>query len=355
MRYLCIVLLALASGCQGETSRGRTTLTMWHFWSEPSQRAALDSLIRDFERHHPDIDVQCTELQWGDGKAKLQLAFNAGTSPDVVHLGLDWFAEFDAGGVFAELPDSLGTDGRAARWVVNARALVENVDVADSTVGLCANDAHNVLKRDLPWIWQAGSELYVRTPIAAGLDASLVDALWALSGTIVPRAVIDQSRRLDERLLNAELRMVYTGPWIVDMARRRSITSLRITPSVSILNADVLAVSARSTQASAAHRLIAYLRAYPQARRLCMSVSDAGFPADLDAASRDSAFTVDPLRHGFLRTAMRSRVLPHTPTLLSVEPVVEDMLVRWYDARSRADVARIVAEARAAVTAIESR
>lgn len=356
MKHVVVVgCLTLLLGCNARDSADRTTIRFWHFWSEPAQRAALQDLVADFERHHPTIDVELTELQWGDGKAKLQLAFNAGTAPDVIHLGGDWFAEFDASGVIANLPDSLAVRGRAAWWVVNVRALVENTIVTDGSVGLCANDAHNVIKRDLPWLWTHGSPLATRTPVSSDLNDSLVDVLWQLHGDLMPHAVIDQARKLDERLLNGTLQRVYTGPWIVDMAIDRSVTSLKVVPTPSILNADVLAISARSAHAPAAHALIAWLCDYPQARRLCTTVSDAGFPSDLDRASTDTAFTTDPLRNGFLQTAKLSRPLPHSTRMLSIEPELENMFVRWYDVTSRGDVARIVDEAHNKVRAIESR
>ena len=197
---------------------------MWHFWSEPAQRVIIDSLIDAFERKHGDIDVQLTEVQWSDGKAKLMAAFNAGLAPDVVHLGLDWFADFDANRVFAALPDSLSTDGRASRWVVNARALVTNDAATSSAHGFCATDAHNVIKRMLPLIWQHGApSFYTSLPIQASMNESLVDALWSMRSTLGNQAFIDRSRQLDERLLGGQIRSVYTGSWIADMATARSV------------------------------------------------------------------------------------------------------------------------------------
>ncbi|MFM8771118.1 MAG: extracellular solute-binding protein, partial [Candidatus Kapaibacterium sp.] len=209
----------------------------WHFWSEPSQRAALDSLIDAFERQHPTVDVQQTVLSWADGKAKLQVAFNSGSAPDVIHLGGDWFAEFDDAPLFDELPKSLGNGGRSAQWLVNARALVyDSRSSAGLPIGgLCVSDPHNVIKRVLPLLWLHGSLLYQRLPISRDLTDSLAGAIWNVVASS-PHATRDRSRQLDELLLRGEIPSVLTGAWIVDMAHQQRNTALRVRPIPSILN-----------------------------------------------------------------------------------------------------------------------
>ncbi len=351
---LFLIVLTLTS-CNREAVP-TSTLRVWHFWSEPKQRAVLDSLVRVFENQHPTIDVELTELSWNDGKSKLQLAFNAGTQPDVIHLGLDWFAEFDESGVFADLPDSLTTDGRASMWLVNVRANVIQSTATNKSVGLATSDPHNVVKRCLPYLWaDTNVKLYTRVPIAQDLNAALVDALENVRTSIIPYAIIDRSRQLDEALLNGKLHAVLTGPWIIDMVRERNITSLSVEPMRSILNADVLSIAKNSPNGTAAHTFIGYLRAYPQARAFCMSVSDAGFPVDLDRVWTDSTFTNDSLTIGFLRTAKMSSPLPHSSRMLSIEPVIEDMLSRCFRAKNRQEIEALVADAQRKVQSIELR
>lgn len=345
-----LVMSVLLPSCSDTSAT--TTITMWHFWSEPAQRRVLDSLVQEFESQHPGVDVQLTELTWTDGTSKLQLAFNAGTQPDVVHLGLDWFADFDAAGVFDTLPADIATDGNAARWLVNVRALVGPTPTP--LLNACAvSDAHNVIKRVLPALWERGSALYTRQPISADLDETLVRAFVALHRD-VPNLVLDRSRKLDEMLLQGSVSGVFTGPWIVDMARQRG-TQLYVRPMPSILNADVLAVSRTSTHRDAALTLIRFLTQYENARAFCERISDAGFPADLARAQTDSLFTGDPLLSGFLATASMSRVLPRSATLLRIEPVMEDMLSRALETRDSLQLSRLIATTRQRVLALESR
>jgi maltose-binding protein MalE len=130
------------------------------------------------------------------------------------------------------------------------------------------------------------------------------------------------------------------------MARQRKIDFLRVVPRPSILNGDVLAISRNSKSVAAANSFIAYVTSYEQSRLLCSMVSDAGFPADIDKAMLDTLFNVDPLQKGFLETIKVSRPLPLHKNMLSIEPIIEDMIVRCYAAKSKDEVVEIVQLAR---------
>jgi hypothetical protein len=347
----CMIMIGCAS------KDDRQVVTFWHFWSEPAQRSALDALVETFERQNPTIDVRQTALSWADGKAKLQVAFNSGSGPDVVHLGGDWFDEFDSAPLFEVMPQEHGHEtDRALRWLVNARALVfdERRSTGLPIGGLCVSDPHNVIKRVLPLLWLNGSKLYQRLPISADLTDSLAEGIWNVL-TSSERAIRDRSRQLDEQLLRGQIGSLFTGAWIVDMARRQNNTSLRVQPMESILNTDLLAFSKTSQSKRAALDLILFLCRYENARAFCVSVSDAGFPADLWTASQDSVFMRDSLQRGFLLTARMSRPLVTSPKLLSIEPIVEDMLERCYGATSKEEVAAFVRSARQKVLLAESR
>src|ERR1035437_7077936 len=100
----CLVSIIFVSCNRGITPG---VLRFSHFWSEPAQRAAMDSLLSGFHREHPEIPVEVTELSWADGKTKLMAGFNSETAPDVLELGSDWVAQFSSSGVLMPL-DSNG-------------------------------------------------------------------------------------------------------------------------------------------------------------------------------------------------------------------------------------------------------
>jgi hypothetical protein len=64
---------------------------------------------------------------------------------------------------------------------------------------------------------------------------------------------------------------------------------------------------------------------------------------------------MDALRFGFLQTAQMSVTLPAGPAMLAVEPVIEDMIVRCYDAPNRETVRSIVQAAASEVARLSSR
>ena len=140
-RWEWLIGIVLLSGCRLQEAPPERRLSFWHFWSEPSHRAALHELVAEFERRF-NCRVELTELTWNEGKAKLLAAFNAGTPPDVIELGSDWIAQFSSSGVLWELPaDSVPIDrfitathppcywdGKlyAVPWIVDTRVLFVN-------------------------------------------------------------------------------------------------------------------------------------------------------------------------------------------------------------------------------------
>lgn len=345
-------LTLLVTACSHDTPQ-RTTVRFWHFWTEPSQRHVLDSLIGAYEALHPDVDVVPTELQWGDGKAKLQLAVNAGTEGDIVHIGLDWFDGF--AGIFAALPDSLlapslhpllgavvrrQDTARAVPWTMNTRFLVRLANPAGARypIGLCTSDPHNTLKRTLPLLWQYGAARFFRTlPVHATMDDSLVDALDALRLRVTNGALLERSRQLDEALLRGSVAQVVTGAWMLPDIERQRMT---IVPIPSILNADLLAVSRRTNVRPQALAFVAWLTAPRQLAAFCTAVVDAGIPADT------AVVTGRPIDIGYRKTLGMAIPLPTSAQQLRIEPIVEDMIDRTYRARSRDEIVRIVTSAR---------
>jgi maltose-binding protein MalE len=255
----------------------KTTIRLWHFWSEPVQRNALQLLVKNFEQEHPDLIVELTELSWTDGKAKLQSAFATGTAPDIVHLGLEWVQEFASAGVLLALdsqlvqsvPDnvrssvSTGTNVYAMPWVMNTRALFVRNDVLqaatarssrgtaaasvhlqmlrticseqlkNATIGVQSFEPHNVLKKVLPFLWSSGSRIFSTVPLSASVDSNAVAGLeeycaWARAGIIEP------SRMLDARLRRRELGVWISGMWnLSDTAITNHYTVMPLFPTVS--------------------------------------------------------------------------------------------------------------------------
>jgi ABC-type glycerol-3-phosphate transport system substrate-binding protein len=323
----------------------RTTVTFWHFWSEPAQRTALRTVIDSFERANPTLRVELTELSWADGRSKLQLAFNAGTAPDVVHLGAEWIAAFADAGVlspFASTDIALnGLTFRGIRsamwkaslwaipWTLTTRLLfIEStaLDHDGSTLeeyaraqhdpshgrygfGVSANETHNVFKRVVPFLWAAGSKAFQTMPYSASIDSAAISGLEAYL-RLAKYGVQEPSRQLDERFLRGEVAIWMTGSWIADamLTRRTMRKQFRPEPvtlgqpldpksvrAPLLLSGDYLAISARATHRADATKLIAFLSNH--SAWFCSLVPDAGVPAfkrQLEVLTNDMTDRWDP-------------------------------------------------------------
>ncbi len=345
--FCCVSFIALSCA---KNDASVETIRFWHFWSEPSQRAALELIVHDFEKLHPGVHVELTALQWSDGKSKLHLAFNAGTQPDVLHLGLDWLAEFAEAGVLDTISvakkSKIDIGRYALPWMVNARALVHwTGPAATYTWGLCATDPHNVIKRTLPLLWAWGApQFYRRMPLEADMDETLVQALDTLRMVAHDHALILPSRDLDQRFLGGEVRNMYTGNWIINMAAQRGVTTYTVQPTASILNGDVLCTTTKSTNKALGRDLAQFLVSKLIAERFSNTVVDAGTPAVW--MNMHIGDIQDSIKAGFWNTLMMSVPVASSATLLDAEPIIEDMIVRCYDATNINDVRAIVQDAR---------
>lgn len=354
----CLVCVVCSCGC-GEQTERREVITFWHFWSEPAQTAALTELVSTFEQQNPGVEVQLVPLQWTDGRAKLQLAFNSGTAPDIVHLGVDWFPQFAKAGVFEVLPDSLLPSDSPFRtalldgmgkpvgtlWCINARALL--VDTTSSApVGFCVNDPHNVIKRTLPFIWSYGAPgLGLSQPVWKTLDQNAINALDSFRIT-ARRSRLDRSALLDKAALQGNIGTVITGSWMISTLPPQWVVS----PSTNVLNGDVLAIT-NGHATSKTVELLSFLRSFEQARLFTDRVTDAGFPANIRRLAQQS---YPSRREGFKTSVITAVELPTSPAWLSIEEELERLINTCAIAPSRSHVIEVVADTRKRLMALEN-
>lgn len=334
---ICVVLCS-GNGCSNSDSS--TTITFWHFWSEPQQRKALQQLVQQFEQHNPTLHIKLTELQWQDGKAKLQLAFNSATAPDIVHIGMEWIAEFSQKKALAVLrnqqPNSASTTAEnagivlgkqfAAPWTLTTRAQLQQV-VPATLVALPPAEPHNLLKRVLPLLWKHGSKALQTTPFSTTFDSTTITALQILQQQF-KGAVRGSSHQLDQEFLQHKIDSWITGPWILDMAVSRSTLALerfRVdTTAQYVLSGDYLAVSATSKHQQYAELFIKFLRSPNAVTQFCSLVSDAGVPANSSALNMWlSDNKQHPRKHEFAIATSKALPIAIHSTYLQAEIIIE--------------------------------
>ncbi|HMU63570.1 MAG TPA: extracellular solute-binding protein, partial [Nitrosomonas sp.] len=159
---LSAIIFASCGESSDDGAAGKTTISFWHFQSEPGQKKALEGRIAEFEKANPDVHVELQDLTWKQGREKLMAAFSSGQAPDVVELGSDWVAQYSAAGVLADQAAMKGDSlGRFADYLTAPGKWKDGV---------------------YAWPWTADTRvLFVNTELlaGAGMDTTVVDTLWS--------------------------------------------------------------------------------------------------------------------------------------------------------------------------------
>jgi multiple sugar transport system substrate-binding protein len=100
---ILIVALALVAGC-ARMQDDRTTV---RFWVMGYEGEVVARLLPEFERLHPDIQVDLQIVPWLSAHEKLLTAFAGESLPDVSPIGNTWIPEFAALGALEPLDDEI--------------------------------------------------------------------------------------------------------------------------------------------------------------------------------------------------------------------------------------------------------
>lgn len=380
MMLLSLVALFIA-GCagkgEGASTNGKTTITFWHFWSEPAQKAALMDRIKAFEAKNPNIHVELSELSWNDGKTKLFAAFNSNTAPDLLELGSDWIAQFSAAGRLAD-QSAMGAD-RVSRfskeiaapgmwqekvyawpWVVDTRVLFYNKDLlartgadtsatdslwsdvldksrkimaaAPGSLGFGANgpDQHRLYKKILPFFWSNGGSLLDPSGMPVVNSPANVAALQMYLD-LAKAGGIDMQKQLDQSFMQGKVGYWISGSWLVDRIAKDNPTlhyGISVLPTfaggsrVSFAGGEYLAINGGSENKEAARKLVEFLSSPEQALAFCKALPGGMTPADLSA--ENDPFLQSPIRRVFTEQLKTARMTPVHPRWLDIEQVIED-------------------------------
>lgn len=381
--FLTIVLSSACGGSDESTSDKR--IRFWHFWSEPSQRAALERVVRAFEKE-TGATVEMTELSWNDGKAKLLAAFSSNTAPDVVELGSDWVAQFSSAGVLMELPGDSSAIARfvdfsvpsgqwngrtyAYPWIVDTRVWFANKALLQksgktalpqtltdllrsaeaiqnegaSGVGTNGPDANRLYKKILPLMWTFGGDVLDnrgKPVINSAANVQALEFYIACSRT----GIIETQRQIDAAFVQGSVGFWNSGSWLISKLASSNVAFETFTmpgvegrPGISFAGGEYLAASRSSKQGVLARQFIRYMSSGKNAVTFCTSVNEAGFPAER-AYFTDSSLIRIPAKAVFARQLESARMTPVHPRWLDIQAVLEEAVVEALYGKKTAEAA----------------
>lgn len=378
LAFCSVVLVNSCSSPQEKPTEEKATLRFWHFWSEPTQKEALKTIVAAFEQQH-NCTVELTDLSWNDGKTKLFAAFNSGTAPDVLELGSDWVAQFSHAGVLENLADdSVNFDRFAAfaqapalynngiyalPWVVDTRVLFYNKTllrkaglpdtppatmealldaaesihkISDKIYGFGANgdDPHRLYKKIVPFFWSNGGQLFNAsgTPVLNSPEnVQALDMYLALARV----GMMESQRQLDNEFLQGNLGFWISGSWLLSKLQKADSTIdygvMMIPPfagkhSSSFAGGEYLAINAKTGNPALAKEFARFMTDGKNAIEFCKLVYDAGFPADKQYTN-DPYFQSIPFRSVFAEQLAHAQMTPVHPKWLDIEKIIEDATV----------------------------
>ncbi|MFP4369830.1 MAG: extracellular solute-binding protein [Candidatus Kapaibacterium sp.] len=395
MQFAIIAIAAIFSmtifkfyGCsdkQGQPAEDNK-ISFWHFWSEPNQKKAIESLVRKFEEEN-DCTVEMTELSWNDGKAKLFAAFNSKTAPDVLELGSDWVAQFSAGGVLSEIktvdmnkyidfstaPCYWQEKVYALPWVVDTRVLFYNTALLDKAgyenhpatyeemlemaenindmpdvngFGATGNDEHRLYKKIVPLFWEYGGKVFnakMEPVINSPENVKALDMYLNLASA----GYIETQRQLDAAFARGNIGFWVSGGWLINKIENENpglnyevsmLPGKDEFPGLSFAGGEYLAISRNTGNEELALKFIQFMTDGVNAIEFCKRITEAGFPADKEYY-RDPYYNTMPKRAVFADQLENARMTPIHPDWLEIEKEIENAVSEALYARKTAQEA----------------
>ncbi len=368
-----IIFSIIFISCDKSSIDDENTITFWHFWSEPNQKTALDSIISVFEEEY-DCNVSTTELSWNDGKTKLMAGFNSNTAPDVLELGSDWIAQFSSAGVLANLnkdtfnlknfvdfshsPGLWNNNLFAIPWVVDTRVLFVNNGILKKSglnsncpssfndilnqaelvnnnegvylFGVNSSDAHRLYKKVLTFFWTFGGDIFDvngNPTINSPENVAALEFYLNLSRN----GYLETQRQIDAAFTQGKIAYWISGGWLLDKIKNENpkldysvclIPSINGKQGVSFAGGEYLAMNAKSKKQKLAAEFIKFMTDGKNAIEFCKKVTEAGFPADKKYFA-DPYYKAFPQRMVFASQLNNAKMTPVYPKWLEVEEIIE--------------------------------
>ncbi|UCD63833.1 MAG: extracellular solute-binding protein [Candidatus Zixiibacteriota bacterium] len=369
--FLTLMLLACASSIAG-----KTTLTWWQFWTDPSIKPVIAEMVAEFERNNPDIKIELTDLTWSNGHEKIVIAFGSQTGPDIVELGSDWIAEFAANNLLLDMgrhieADSADFDGWAMAtynekvfahpWILGTRVLFANRRLLeradyDSTFvpltfdqlkeaarkinelgekkygwGSNAPEKHRLYKKYMPFFWSFGAQVYSDDGKYCLLASdSAVLALTEYKELHDKYGYVANQRGIEDAFLDGNIGFILSGDWLLkrielenrDISFLTTLMPGRQRPGRSFLGGEFLAVNGACEHPEAAMRFVQFITSPENQIRFCRANRSAN-PSSVKA-QQDEYFQSNIHLRTFIQQMIFAKHPPVDPDWVYMEAAIEE-------------------------------
>lgn len=363
-----------------ETVTEPVTITWWHFWTDPTIKPTIESIIADFQKENPNITVKTTELTWANGHEKIAISLSSGAGPDLLELGSDWIPEFVEAERLADLTPNLtptvsqytgwGPVTSNERiygqpWILGTRVMFYNTALMDSAGyergyfpitlaqfreaaykidslgedisgwGSNAAESHRLYKKFLPFFWSHYASFFSENGeycVVSSMEAG--KALKYYRELHDSCSLVDTQRRLEDKFLEGKIGAVLSGDWLLKRIRNENPKFQFTTgmfpgeklPGISFLGGEYLVVNQDSENKGAALRLLRFITNPENQLRFCKANFTAT-PSSLESA-KDEFFTSDPHFMTFIKQLKFSKSPPFEPTWVRIEDEFEKAIER---------------------------
>jgi len=383
LRKVSIFILCLGAFFSLSCNRGVTpgVLRFSHFWSEPAQRAAMNSLLAGFHREHPEIPVEVSELSWSDGKTKLMVGFNSETAPDVLELGSDWVAQFSSSGVLASLDSNASLMQRlsdapkyslpsgmwgghyfAVPWLLDTRVIFINDSLTYligeafthgldtnhwnwnalnwmsnlltwpghiSGIGVNGPDQHRLYKKFLPYVWSNGGDLFDSAGHPTMNTSQNIEALkYYVDRLLLGDGMMETQKNLDDAFVRGKLGIWFSGSWLLPRLAKvpfkwhtKIFPGNGNNPGESFAGGEYLAVNNKSAMKREAEIFLEFITRPDNELAFARKVNE--YPADVRSQS-DTFYQHRREGAVFTEQLQHARMTPVIPQWLDVEGIIED-------------------------------
>jgi multiple sugar transport system substrate-binding protein len=369
---LALAGLALLLSCA--PSQRKTTVVFWQFW--PAD--VVQPLIDQFEKRHPDIEVQMEQLTWQGGLEKITAAMASGNVPDLCELGSTWMPRMLSSGALADwsrgvvdLKDqlqgwplcSVGDAAYGIPWVLGTRALFFNKTLfakagLDSSrppetwdelyaaseaiqklgggvhgYGVQGGDRYILFKKFMPFAWGNGGHILSDDLQSAAFDSPQNRAALEFYLRLRQVGTLDHQDALDREFKEGRLGLEISGAWLFKSIPRdapllRYGAALVPRPdrehgtNASFAGGELLVSFKASHHPQAALALARFL--VEPANALALAEAAKGVQPATVGADTSAYYRQHPYEQVMLRQFETAVPTPNHPAWVEMEAAIED-------------------------------